>query len=70
MTPTFRLGRIAGVEIGINWTWLIVVGLVAWSLEDGVFPETNPGLAHTTYMAMAVIAVTEVVRLRAENGRR
>jgi Zn-dependent protease/CBS domain-containing protein len=57
MTPTFRLGRIAGVEIGINWTWLIVVALVAWSLADGVFPETNPGLADTTYVAMAVIAV-------------
>ena len=40
MTPTFRLGRIAGVEIGVNWTWLIVVVLVAWSLADGVFPET------------------------------
>lgn len=57
MTPTFRLGRIAGVEIGINWTWLIVVALVAWSLADGVFPETNPGLAEETYVVMAVIAV-------------
>lgn len=57
MTPTFRLGRIAGVEIGVNWTWLIVVLLVAWSLADGVFPETNPGLADRTYVVMAVIAV-------------
>ena len=57
MTPTFRLGRIAGVEIGANWTWLIVVVLVAWSLADGVFPETNPGLANRTYVVMAVIAV-------------
>ncbi len=57
MTPTFRLGRIAGVEIGINWTWLIVVALVAWSLADGVFPETNPGLAEEAYVVMAVIAV-------------
>jgi Zn-dependent protease/CBS domain-containing protein len=57
MTPTFRLGRIAGVEIGVNWTWLIVVVLVAWSLADGVFPETNPGLANRTYVVMAVIAV-------------
>jgi len=57
MTPTFRLGRIAGVEIGVNWTWLIVVVLVAWSLADGVFPETNPGLADRTYVVMAVIAV-------------
>lgn len=57
MTPTFRLGRIAGVEIGVNWTWLIVVLLVSWSLADGVFPETNPGLAERTYALMAIIAV-------------
>jgi Zn-dependent protease/CBS domain-containing protein len=57
VTPTFRLGRFAGVEVGINWTWLIVVALVAWSLADAVFPETNPGLAQSTYVVMAVVAV-------------
>lgn len=57
MTSTFRLGRIAGVEIGIHWSWLIVVALITWSLADGVFPETNPGLSDTTYLVMALIAV-------------
>jgi Zn-dependent protease len=56
VTTTFRLGRIAGIEIGVNWSWLLVVALIVWSLADGVFPETNPGLSDGTYIAMAAVA--------------
>jgi Zn-dependent protease/CBS domain-containing protein len=56
MTSTFRLGRVAGIEIGAHWSWLLVVALVVWSLADGVFPATNPGLADGTYLAMAAVA--------------
>ena len=44
MKPTFTLGRVAGVEVGINWTWLLVVALIGWSLAGTVFPEATPGL--------------------------
>ena len=57
MNPTFRLGRVAGVEIGANWTWLIVVALIASSLATAVFPETAPGLGSGAYALMAVVAV-------------
>jgi Zn-dependent protease/CBS domain-containing protein len=50
------LGRIAGVEIGLNWSWLIVVALIVWSLADAAFPASNPGLATGTYVAMAAVA--------------
>lgn len=53
---TFNLGRIAGIPIGVNWTWLAVFGLYVWSLESSVFPSTNPGLSHTTYVVMAFAA--------------
>ena len=56
MTSTFRLGRIAGVEIGAHWSWLLVVALIIWSLAAGVFPATNPRLSDDTYFAMAVVA--------------
>ena len=56
MTSTFRLGRIAGIEIGAHWSLLVVVALVVWSLADGVFPDTNPGLDDGTYIAMAIVA--------------
>jgi Zn-dependent protease/predicted transcriptional regulator len=57
MNDTFKLGRIVGIPIGLNWTWLLVFGLFVWSLASGVFPSTNPGLATDTYVEMAVAAV-------------
>jgi Zn-dependent protease len=57
MHATLRLGRIAGVEIGVNWTWLFIVALLAWSLAAQVFPDANPGLSDGTYVAMALVAV-------------
>jgi Zn-dependent protease/CBS domain-containing protein len=56
LKPTISLGRIGGVAIGINWTWLIVFGLIVWSLAAAVFPESNPGLGAGVYVAMAVVA--------------
>jgi Zn-dependent protease/CBS domain-containing protein len=57
VTASFKLGRIAGVEIGIHWSWAVIFGLIAWSLADVVFPETNPGLSDGAYAAMAIVAV-------------
>lgn len=56
MRSTFRLGRIAGVPIGLSWTWIPVFGLVVWYLAASVFPSTNPGLGGGTYVVMAVAA--------------
>jgi Zn-dependent protease/CBS domain-containing protein len=57
VSSTLRLGRLAGVEIGIHWSWALIFALIVWSLADSVFPETNPGLADETYLAMAIVAV-------------
>jgi Zn-dependent protease/CBS domain-containing protein len=56
MHPTITLARIAGIRIGVNWSWLIVFALIVWTLEDTVFPSTNPGLGTATYVAMATVA--------------
>jgi Zn-dependent protease/CBS domain-containing protein len=50
------LGRVAGVEVGVNWSWIVVVGLVIWSLGAVVFPDQVPGLSDGAYVAMAVVA--------------
>ena len=44
MTTSIELGRIFGIRIGINWSWLVVFALIAWTLAAGIFPETNRGL--------------------------
>jgi Zn-dependent protease len=53
---SFELGRIAGISIGVNWSWLVVFGLIVWSLAASVFPAQNPGLPDAAYAAMAVAA--------------
>jgi Zn-dependent protease len=53
---SIEIGRIAGIRIGVNWSWLIVFALIAWTLADAVFPHQNPGLADGTYVAMALVA--------------
>jgi Zn-dependent protease/CBS domain-containing protein len=56
VTSSIPLGRILGIRIGINWSWLVVFALIAWTLASGIFPQTNPGLSHATYVWMAVVA--------------
>jgi Zn-dependent protease/CBS domain-containing protein len=56
MRSTFTLGRVAGIEIGLNWTWLVVFALIVWSLTEGVFPLQVPGLSTSTYLVMGLLA--------------
>ncbi|HYF24843.1 MAG TPA: hypothetical protein VD931_03805, partial [Baekduia sp.] len=57
LRSTWRLGRVSGVELGLHWSWLVVVWLITVSLADGVFPQTNPGLGDGAYVGMALTAV-------------
>jgi Zn-dependent protease len=56
LASTFTLGRIAGVEIGINWTWILIFGLIVWSLAGVQFPADAPGRAWPVYAVMGVVA--------------
>src|SRR6266511_185757 len=56
MGTSFRLGRIAGIEIGLNWSWLVVFALLVWTLATGIFPSTNPRLSGGAHLAMAFVA--------------
>jgi Zn-dependent protease len=56
VTSSIHLGRIAGIDIGVNWSWLVVFALIVWSLYSGIFPSEYPGLSDTTYLAMSLLA--------------
>ena len=56
MRDSLTLGRIAGIRFGVNWSWLIVLALIVWTLATGIFPEQNPGHSDGTYVAMAIVA--------------
>src|ERR671937_2155412 len=63
MTASFRLGRVFGIEVGANWSWLIVFALVLWSLATSVFPSQDKGLSHAAYWGMAAAAAVRLLRL-------
>jgi Zn-dependent protease len=50
------LGRVAGIRVQLNWSWIVVFALIVWSLADGVFPAQNPGHSDAAYLVMAVVA--------------
>jgi Zn-dependent protease len=56
MNPTFRIARVFGISIGVNWSWAVLFALIVWSLAASVFPAQNPGLSHAEYAVMAVVA--------------
>ena len=56
MKATFTLGRLFGVPIGVHYTWLIAVALIAWTLAAGFFPSTFPGWSAVTYWVTGVVA--------------
>ena len=42
---TLRLGRLAGVPIGIQPLWLVIVGLLTYTLGRNYFPGQDPRLS-------------------------
>jgi Zn-dependent protease len=55
MRDTIRLGRIAGIQVGLNWSLLVIVGLVAYGLSNNRFALEVPGYSGGAY-AVAGIA--------------
>src|SRR5262245_36601642 len=56
MRDSLTLGRIAGIQFGVNWSWVIVFALIVWTLATGIFPTQNPGYSNSVYVAMAIVA--------------
>lgn len=56
MNDSFTLGRIAGIRVGVNWSWLVVFALIVWTLSQSIFPRMNGGLSDGTYLGMAIAA--------------
>ncbi len=55
MRDNIRLGRIAGVQVGLDWTVILVAWLIAWSLASGLLPAEVPGLSTIAYWAAALV---------------
>lgn len=56
MKASFRLGRIAGIDIGVHYTWLFAFALITWSLANGFFPAQYPSWDARTYWITGAVA--------------
>ena len=50
-----KLFKLLGFEVRIDWSWIIIAILIAWSLSKGVFPSYYKNLSAQTYWWMGII---------------
>jgi len=55
MGQTFSLGRISGIRIGVNWSVLLIVALLAYGLAVGQFPAVVPRHPVAEYVVTALV---------------
>ncbi len=48
--------RVLGIPIRIHPSWLVILGLIAWSLSVGYFPHVLPDLPPRAYWASGLVA--------------
>lgn len=56
MNNTFRLGRIAGIRVGVNWSAAIMTLLVAYLLADSYLPHEVKGYSGRIYWLVGIAA--------------
>lgn len=56
MPGSLRIGKIAGIEISVHISWLIIFVLLTWSLATGWFAVLYPGWAGYAYWVTSVLA--------------
>lgn len=56
MHSSIKLGRVAGIEIGLHFSWLIIAGLTAWSLSTAYFPYRHGYVHPTTSWLLGIIS--------------
>lgn len=54
---TIRIGRIAGIPVGISPWWLVIVALFTWELGAGYYPAVMPGVARGEAYALGLASV-------------
>jgi Zn-dependent protease/predicted transcriptional regulator len=46
---SFQVARIRGIAIEIHPSWLLILGLITWTLAEGFFPDQYPNWSNTAY---------------------
>src|SRR6266496_1578564 len=51
----FRIGRLFGIDINVDWSWMLIFALVSWSLS-ATFGQIHPGWSPGMRWGMAMLA--------------
>jgi Zn-dependent protease/CBS domain-containing protein len=51
MKSSWRIMRVAGIDIGVHYTWLFIFILFSWSLAVGIFPHQHNWTTSTYWVA-------------------
>src|SRR5260370_29546528 len=55
MGQSFSLERISGIRIGVNWSVILIVALLAYGLAAGQFPAEVPRRPGAEYGVAAIV---------------
>ncbi|MBK8904858.1 MAG: site-2 protease family protein [Anaerolineaceae bacterium] len=55
MNRGITIGRIFGIRINIDWSWLLIFALITWNLST-LFMETHPGWTLAAQWGLALVA--------------
>ena len=53
---SIRIGRLAGIPIGVQPLWLLIVGLITWSLGAAYYPEQVTGIAPAAAYGLGLLS--------------
>ena len=55
-TDHIQIARVIGIPIYLHFSWLIIFGLIVWTLSTGYFPAHYPDLPASSYWAKGLVA--------------
>jgi Zn-dependent protease/CBS domain-containing protein len=54
-TDRLQIARVIGIPIYLHFSWLIIFGLIVWTLSTGYFPAHYPDLPASSYWAKGLV---------------
>ena len=55
-TDHVQIARVIGIPIYLHFSWLIIFGLIVWTLSTGYFPAQSPDLPASSYWGKGLVA--------------
>ena len=55
MTPSIRLGRIFGIEVGFNWSLIFIFAWITWLLATAILPASASGYPPLLYWVISAV---------------